>query len=953
MHNGYTVKLIPVTYHVLQDDDGSNGISTEQIESTMERVNQHYKEAGIEFFQCGATQYHLSTALNDFDKGTDDAGIDGFHVSGTVNIYFANAVTSTSGGICGYAYFPSNKHYTVMKNSCAYNGTTFEHELGHYFNLYHTHQTFGGVLESVARPTEGKPYNCDTQGDRLCGTEADPSLSGVSLTNCIPSGLGTGPNGDPYRSDARNIMSYAGTKSCRTLFSEDQLALMNNTANNNFYRSNYTCPDAPKADFSSNKTTDCIQSTISFYDEHTGSGTASYLWTFEGGTPTTSTDENPTVSYATSGKFDVTLAVTTPNGTHTVTKQDYVHITYPLTLPYQENFSTGTSFPDEIATEQNAAASTFVSATAGKTDNGLALTGGGSIYYTTAEAAQSFISNPHYTSKLKLSCINATQYSSLSLTFDYLPLFDTKAEYTAIRFLVNGTQVGSIVQPSDQSAETWTVYQLDLTPYVGGYIDFAVEVNAKGSANGIYIDNINIDGSLNKSSNPDAGVLDVISPNAGADYCGSNIIPTVAIKNFSNTVLTSVDLGYAIDGILYPTINKTGLSVASEDTLQIQLPAIGTLGFGSHTFKVYTSAPNGSSDHYALNDTALTTFSVGGGVLGKEDFENESNSATGNNCTVEVSLNGNWQNLSGDDTDWRVDNGGTGSTGTGPAVDHTTGSATGKYIYTEASSCLNSTAELQSKCMDLSKYENASISFWYHMYGANMGSLSLDVIEGSTTHANVFTISGDQGDVWLNQTVDLSAYKSGEVQLKFKGTTGGQYTSDISLDDIEITGTLKVDTSVTLVGDLVMCQGNQSTLVAVSNSSYTYQWTKNGVDIPTGTSSSLTVTETGDYAVKVTLGGTTKTSSTRSFTVDICTGLSDLKKGEFTVFPNPAKNLIFLNYPDGSVSRIALINQQGKVVMKSHERINQMNVAGLAPGLYLIQVLVDGKSLTKSIIINP
>ena len=106
-------------------------------------------------------------------------------------------------------------------------------------------------------------------------------------------------------------MSYAGTKSCRTLFSEDQLALMNNTANNNFYRSNYTCPDAPKADFSSNKTTDCIQSTISFYDEHTGSGTASYLWTFEGGTPTTSTDENPTVSYATSGKFDVTLAVTT------------------------------------------------------------------------------------------------------------------------------------------------------------------------------------------------------------------------------------------------------------------------------------------------------------------------------------------------------------------------------------------------------------------------------------------------------------------------------------------------------------------------------------------------------------------------------------------------------------------------------------------------------------------
>ncbi|MEZ6194840.1 MAG: hypothetical protein R3F20_03785 [Planctomycetota bacterium] len=38
-----------------------------------------------------------------------------------------------------------------------------------------------------------------------------------------------------------------------------------------------------------------------------------------------------------------------------------------------------------------------------------------------------------------------------------------------------------------------------------------------------------------------------------------------------------------------------------------------------------------------------------------------------------------------DSMEWTVDVGGTGSLGTGPSVDHTTGTATGKYLYTETS----------------------------------------------------------------------------------------------------------------------------------------------------------------------------------------------------------------------------------------------------------------------------
>lgn len=51
-----------------------------------------------------------------------------------------------------------------------------------------------------------------------------------------------------------------------------------------------------------------------------------YLWTFEGGTPATSTDKNPKVTYKTGGEFKVTLKVTNYAGTHTEEKDNYIKV---------------------------------------------------------------------------------------------------------------------------------------------------------------------------------------------------------------------------------------------------------------------------------------------------------------------------------------------------------------------------------------------------------------------------------------------------------------------------------------------------------------------------------------------------------------------------------------------------------------------------------------------------
>ena len=69
----------------------------------------------------------------------------------------------------------------------------------------------------------------------------------------------------------------------------------------------------------------------------------SWSWTFEGGTPSTSTTENPLVTYETAGVFDTTLAVTNGNGTRTKTENNYVTVSDGLLLNFVPGASVGYS----------------------------------------------------------------------------------------------------------------------------------------------------------------------------------------------------------------------------------------------------------------------------------------------------------------------------------------------------------------------------------------------------------------------------------------------------------------------------------------------------------------------------------------------------------------------------------------------------------------------------------
>jgi hypothetical protein len=90
------------------------------------------------------------------------------------------------GGYCGVSSFTwSADQGITYDNGCvgvADNPSTFPHEIGHYFNLLHTHETaYGSECPSGS--------NCGTAGDLVCDTPADPELGGGNVnTSCVYTG---------------------------------------------------------------------------------------------------------------------------------------------------------------------------------------------------------------------------------------------------------------------------------------------------------------------------------------------------------------------------------------------------------------------------------------------------------------------------------------------------------------------------------------------------------------------------------------------------------------------------------------------------------------------------------------------------------------------------------------------------------------------------------------------
>ncbi len=93
---------------------------------------------------------------------------------------------------------------------------------------------------------------------------------------------------------------------------------------------------APTANFAADQTIVTAGTTINFTDLSTDNP-AAWLWTLPGGTPSSSTAQNPSIVYNTAGVYDVTLYVSNSAGNDTETKYGYITVN-PVTTPPVADF---------------------------------------------------------------------------------------------------------------------------------------------------------------------------------------------------------------------------------------------------------------------------------------------------------------------------------------------------------------------------------------------------------------------------------------------------------------------------------------------------------------------------------------------------------------------------------------------------------------------------------------
>jgi hypothetical protein len=326
---------VPIAAHIVRRTDGTGGLPMSQLDQAMVDANNYYINTGISYYLLSIDYIDSDHYYFDIDTYAEIDALKGENVvADAINIYFTPNLSSEDGGLCGLSSFTTSAVQGIaMANDCvgvATNPSSYPHEIGHYFDLFHTHETaFGAEL------VDGS--NCATAGDLLCDTPADPGLitSGPSQNidaNCNYYGTETDANGDSYSPDTHQLMSYA-PKLCRTTISPlgEARAVMTLLT----YRSNLLnrgCP--PDADAGPDITAECSSpTTTAVMLDGTGSSDPdgdmlSYSWVATGVTFDDATLAQPTGQFP-YGTTEVVLTVS--DGM--LSDQDTMYVTIEDTTP--------------------------------------------------------------------------------------------------------------------------------------------------------------------------------------------------------------------------------------------------------------------------------------------------------------------------------------------------------------------------------------------------------------------------------------------------------------------------------------------------------------------------------------------------------------------------------------------------------------------------------------------
>lgn len=529
------VYYIPIVFHLLHNG-GTENISDEQILDALEILNRDYRlqnsdannvhadfaglpaDVEIEFRlatkapngTCFTGITHTQSSASLSGNGTTQvnaiiAGNDVYNGEWMGNKYLNVFICGDIGGAAGYTFTPSNfigsgmdngiwlKHEYVgsIGTSSSSRSRALTHEVGHWLNLQH-------VWGPNNNPGNASSCNDD---DYVSDT---PNCIGV--TSCQLNEMTCGP-----RANVENYMDYSY---CSKMFTPGQVTRMRMALNSSIggrsnlkSASNLIATGADgnislcEADFSANKTSVCVGDQVQFTDESFNL-VSGWTWTFVGGTPSSSTSQNPTITYSTPGLYAVTLNATDGSNTVSEVKTAYIRV-LPGSSPVPvlegfEDYSTLSNIEQwDVINAGGNNAWELISTVGLTSSKSVRLMNSNQPIGTIDELVSAPVDLSGITGSMTLSFRYAYKRKS-SQDDDYLRVYVTGdcGDSWAIRKTLHGAQIGTATQAAayvPASDNEWTtVHMTNITDtYWAENFRYKFQFEA-GGGNNMYLDNINI-----------------------------------------------------------------------------------------------------------------------------------------------------------------------------------------------------------------------------------------------------------------------------------------------------------------------------------------------------------------------------------------------------------------------------------------------------------------------------
>lgn len=605
----------------------------------------------------------------------------------------------------------------------------------------------------------------------------------------------------------------------------------------------YSAPAAlaPVADFSANLTTVVAGQSIAFTDLSVNTPTT-WTWTFTGGTPASSTLQNPTVVYSTAGTYAVKLKSTNANGSDSTTKSSFITVTpagaascksWDVVASGFSAVSRGIESFDVVnqnvvwalAYDGSGSGSTVRDYT--KTINGGNSWTAGTIAGVSTAYSAGNISAVHQdtawaavyptTAAVAAQGVYYTSNGGTTWARQTSAPFSTSTSFINFVHFFNKNEGVAMGDPANSYFEIYTTSNggTTWTRVTTGNIPTPVAVDEYGTvgyftAVGNTIWFLTTKGRIIKSTNKGATWTAASTP------LGTNITLTnIAFKDQLNGIVTGVDPTTLADVGLYKTSDggSTWTLLTSNTAGITAKSGICYVPGTNGTYYISGATTNGSGTAYSTDDGATWT-----GIDAIQhtaiEFYNES-------------------------TGW---SGGFNTSSTAGGIFKLTSSAMVASITPPSSTtfCDNSSLVLTA---------NAGANFTYQ---------------------------------WYKNSVALTS----DTTINYIATTAGTYTVEVidgicsALSDAVILTTVPGPSVPTLQANVTTFCVGDSTLLQCVQSATSYKWYKNNVEIVGATNQTYYASTSGSYAVRV---GNSANCFTESIAVSI------------TAVPKPAKpNVLFV-----------------------------------------------------------